>query len=125
MIFNLLSLVGLARTLQFRSWNERPREIWNMMVSDKELSVYEEFCSDPKCHLTCKSIECNICFHCMTDGYKQILKDAILEENSKWNYRRLIPSIFDEESELIKGSANKLHLKWFKGKCLQDKRWCN
>jgi hypothetical protein len=60
----------------------------------------------------------------MTDGYKQILKDAILEENSKWNYRRLIPSIFDEESELIKGSANKLHLKWFKGKCLQDKRWC-
>jgi len=95
------------------------------MVSDKELSVYEELCSNPECHLSCKSIKCTICYHCLRDGHKIVLKDAILEHNSKWNEKRLIPSTSDEETDLMKGEANKFQLKWFKGKCLQNINWCN
>ncbi|XP_054169103.1 probable tubulin polyglutamylase ttll-15 [Oppia nitens] len=123
-IFNLLSLVGVARTLNTKTWVERDAENYNIMVSTKDLSVNEELCSSDKCHLSCKSKDCDVCYHCLRDDHKLVLKDAFLEHNSKWNTKRLIPSTTDEESDLIKSEENIRHLKWFKGKCQQNKLWC-
>ena len=101
---------------------------YNMMVSTKDLSVHSELCSDPKCHLSCKLSECRVCYHCLTDEDRLVLKDAVIEFNSKWNTRRLIPSTFASEEEydehIGKSEANKRHYEWFRGKCDQNDQWC-
>ena len=121
----MLSLVGLTRTIENKNWMERNADHYNMLVSTKDLSVHEELCSNSECHLSCKSSECDVCYHCLDDYHKKVLKEAVLEQNSKWNAKRLIPSTSDEETDLMKGEANRHQLKWFKGKCLQNKEWCN
>lgn len=123
-IFNLLSLVGVARSIQFPSWNERPNEIWNMMVTEKDLSVMQDRCLSDECHMLCSSPQCKVCYHCLTDNFKMILKDATLEHLSKWNCKRILPSTMDSDVT-PKGEINKLQIEWFKGKCLHDKNWCS
>ncbi|CAG2118952.1 unnamed protein product, partial [Medioppia subpectinata] len=94
-IFNLLSLVGVARTLDTRTWTNRSPDDYNMMVTTKEMSVNEELCANAECHLSCKSSECDVCYHCLKDEQKLVLKDAVLEQHSKWMAKRLIPSTSD------------------------------
>ena len=118
-------MAGLVRTLDTKTWFDRNSVHYNMMVSTKDLSVNEELCSDPKCHLSCKSVECNVCYHCLEDHRKTVLKDAILEHNSKWNTKRIIPFTSDPQKDNSLSEENKNHLNWFKGKCLQNKEWCN
>ncbi|RWS27867.1 tubulin polyglutamylase TTLL4-like protein [Leptotrombidium deliense] len=122
-IFNLLSLIGATRSLDIHSWTNYPSKAWDMRVSDKDLSVYEDICSSTECHLSCKSSNCQVCFYCLKDDFKLHLKDAYLEHNSKWGTKRLIPST-NESFIKPMDSVNELNRLWFIGKCIQDESWC-
>ncbi|RWS05853.1 tubulin polyglutamylase TTLL4-like protein, partial [Dinothrombium tinctorium] len=122
-IFNLLSLVGLTRTLDFHTWATYPSSLWNMRISNKDLSVHEAICASDECHLSCRSDKCKVCLYCMDSETIVILKEASLEHFSRWNCKRLIPST-DENAQHPSGTINELHRLWFVGKCLHDEQWC-
>lgn len=104
------------------------------IIKDKELSVYEDLCVSEECHLNCVKPECLICYFCLRDADKLHMKRAIYEHNSRWNFKRLLPSTDDEylQFQLIHPEnhqqlldSNYIHVHWFRGKCLQDVSWCS
>jgi len=122
-IFNMLSLVGITHTLGTHLWPHRDNQVWNMMVSDKDLSVFENICSSDECHLSCKSEKCKVCYYCLNALMKTTLKEAHLEHLSKWNSKRLVPSLRPTALK-AKGRINELQAIWFQGKCLKNIGWC-
>ena len=123
-VFNVLSLVGLTHHLSIHNWQNRNDEIWNMMVSDKDLSVYEELCMSDDCHLSCKDPKCRVCFYCLDAYTKLALKDAYIEHSAKHNQKRIIPSV-NATSQVAPGVHNELQHIWFTGMCLKNVAWCS
>lgn len=128
-IYGLFSLVGIAHMpLLYGTWANKPDQLWNMLVQDKDLSILPDICSQPSCSLSnsssCLEEHCDICAHCIPKQLKPILKDAFMEEMFRGNNRRLIPST-SQESQLTLGHNNYFQDKWFIGKCIDNERWCN
>ena len=72
-IFNLLSLTGIVReSIELPTWSKRPQETWDMMVSDKDLSVWEDHCSSSECDLSCVNPSCQVSYFCLSDQFKMI-----------------------------------------------------
>lgn len=146
-LYSLLSLVGLVRLPaqvmlgKGASDGERmPAGLthWDMLLLERDLSVLADICAQEKCHtgnrstpgqmdMACSTLdECDICFHCLSEELKVLLKEAYLEEYSRWHNKRLIPSTSVESSSGAQSTlSNYLLEKWYIGKCLQDDRWCN
>lgn len=104
------------------------------ILSDKDLSVYEDLCVSDECHMNCHKTDCKVCYFCLDNSNKLHIRRAIFEQHSKWNFKRLLPSTKDEDLELqlvhpetnIQAiDANYIHVQWFRGKCFSDKRFCN
>lgn len=128
-LFSLFSLVGVTRMPQLLTWQDKPEAEWNMLVQEKDLSILAEVCSDARCSsrensTICEEEQCDICYPCLTEEFKTILKDICLEEHSRYHNKRLIPST-SVESPITLGHNNYLQDKWFIGKCLVDPQWCN
>lgn len=123
-IFNVLSLAGLAQTLHVNNWPDRHADMWDMMVSDKDLGVFEDICSCDECHMSCKLDKCKVCLYCLDKETKTVLKDAFLEHQAKYNNKRLIPSV-KQSSETAKGQLDQLQRTWFSGKCIKNVAWCS
>lgn len=122
-IFNVLSLAGIAQTIHVNNWPDRQLPIWNMMVSDRDLSVFEDICGSDDCHLSCKDPKCKVCFYCLDATAKTVLKDAFIEHQSKYNNKRLIPSV-KTSAEFAEGPLNELQRTWFNGMCVKNVAWC-
>lgn len=125
-IYSLFSMVGITRYPQIRSWVDKPFREWNILVLDKDLAILPDVCTDTRCVNGSSEVEeeCDTCYQFLTDDFKLILKDAYLEEYSRWHNKRLIPST-SEESPMTLGTNNYLQDKWYIGKCLLDAKWCN
>ena len=127
-LYSLFSLVGITKMSHITSWNEKPENIWNMLVQEKDLSIYPEVCSDIRCDkdniTNCEEEQCDICYHCLSEQFKTILKDICVEEYSRFENKRLIPST-SIESPITLGHNNYLQDKWIIGKCLSNPQWCN
>ncbi|KAJ6225163.1 hypothetical protein RDWZM_003708 [Blomia tropicalis] len=131
-IYSLFSLTGLVRIPQIPNWATIPSNTeWDMLLLEKDLSVLSDVCSNPDCHFRnetssgCETVDhCDVCYHCLSEQLRLSLKDAYLEEHSKWHNKRLIPST-SVEAEVVASVNDYLQEKWFIGKCLQDSRWCN
>lgn len=104
------------------------------IISEKDLSVYEDLCVSDACHMNCHETECKICYFCLDYSTKLQLRRAIFEQHSKWNFKRLLPSTRDADLEmqlvhpdtnLQAVDANYIHVQWFKGKCSSDQRFCS
>ena len=119
-IFNVLSVAGIAQSLYIRSWVDRSEQYWNLMVNDKDLSVFPDICSSDDCHLSCGQAKCKVCTGCLGDQLKTSMKDAILEHKSRWSTKRLIPS----SRGYGQSERDQIQKLWFDGKCLQDISWC-
>ena len=132
-LYSLFHLTGLTRTPLTPSWNTLSSDTeWDMFLLERDLSILPDICSDAKCHTKngttsgCETEDhCDACFHCLTDEFKLTLKDAYLEEYSRWHNKRLIPSTSVESPVSSSSVNNYLQDKWFIGKCLQDPKWCN
>ncbi|CAG0920779.1 unnamed protein product [Notodromas monacha] len=131
-LYNLMSLVGLARhissdTLLYRSDDEEVME-----VKDKDISVFQELCASKKCAEDCSVKECkSFCVHCYSQGEKAELKRAYKEHLNRMRYRRVLPfpmypSNAKEEFEEKRGlfDSNVWMLRWFRGMCLKDISFC-
>lgn len=121
-IYNVLSLAGIASTVHVQNWMDRGELFWNFMVGEKDLSVYPDLCSSDDCLLSCKEQKCRTCLYCLDDETRTTLKDAVIEHLSKWNCKRLIPSLNRTPPS---GAKDLLQHEWFKGKCLQNINWCS
>lgn len=119
-IFNVLSVAGIAETQHVREWVDRREKYWNLMVSDKDLSVFPDICSSDDCRLSCGLDRCKVCLFCLSDGLKTSLKDALMEHKSRWSTKRLVPSSKGHGQ----GEMDSIQKIWFDGKCLQDISWC-
>jgi len=121
-VFNALSVSGVVNTLNAKNWLNRKESLWSPLVSDRDLAVFPELCSSEDCKMSCKNEECRHCAHCLTIPMRTTLKDAYLEHHSRWNMRRLIPTMSNQDS--VNTSADAIQLKWFEGKCKLDVSWC-
>jgi tubulin monoglycylase TTLL15 len=112
------------------------------LISEKELSVYEELCVSDECHMNCQKLDCKVCYFCLNNNDKLHIRRAIYEQYSRWNFKRLLPSTRDEDLQLQMqhpdrlGSdrsnnpqelidSNYIHVQWFRGKCFSDQRFCS
>jgi tubulin monoglycylase TTLL15 len=113
------------------------------LISEKELSVYEELCVSNECHMNCHKTDCKVCYFCLNNQDKLHLRRAIFEQYSRWNFKRLLPSTLDEDLQLqaqhpdrLSGApppdnqeelvnSNHIHVQWFRGKCFSDPRFCS
>ena len=121
-IFNILSVAGIANTLHVNEWMDRGENFWNPLVGDKDLTVFNDLCSSDECRLSCTEAQCRACLFCLSPELKTSLKDAVLEHQSRWNMRRLIPS---QSRETVSTDLDDIQKVWFDGKCLQDISWCS
>lgn len=121
-IYNVFSLSGIAATYQLSHWSDRTDTWWNMKVTDNDLIVFNELCSSDECRLSCASEQCRACLYCLSADMKITLKDAVIEHNSRWNMRRLIPS--SSKNDTVFTDKDDIQKVWFDGKCLQDISWC-
>lgn len=106
----------------------------NSIISEKELSVYEDLCVSDECHMNCHEHDCKLCYFCLSQSDKLHLRRAMYEQYSKWNFKRLLPSTRDQDLELQllhpdtreqKYDSNYIHVQWFRGKCASDNRFCS
>lgn len=135
-IFNLLSLVGVARSVtnSFENSSEDERA---MVSSNKDITVFSDWCSSPQCVSNCKPQLCQLCHPCLTLELKKILKAAFQEHRDKRGCRRVFPSLNMTQNEAREwkpdkadetfsklNAKNKVMYMWFVGKCQQDQGWC-
>ena len=130
-LYSLFSLTGLVRNVQTANWASMPPNTeWDMFLLEKDLSVLSDVCIQANCHFrneTTSGCEiedhCDVCYHCLSEDFKLILKDAYLEEHSRWHNKRLIPST-SIEHHIEPTLNNYLQEKWFIAKCLENSQWC-
>ena len=128
-LYSLFSLAGLTKTSTTPDWKNMAGNEWDMYLLEKDLAVFPEQCSDPKCLNStdieaCDTDECDLCNRCIPMDIRANIKDAYIEEYSRWHNKRLIPST-SVQAPVPTGQANYYQDKWFIGKCYQDRRWCN
>ena len=119
-IFSTLNLVGLSRVSDHRS------AIDEIFANDKNLQVYGDECL--KCS-GCNSDLCKLCLFCLTNSVKEMLKTAFRERLNQGHCVRVYP----QPTHIQKNYNNYAHLSyndrllhmWYKGKCIDDKAWCD
>ncbi|XP_078676386.1 putative tubulin polyglutamylase ttll-15 [Branchiostoma floridae x Branchiostoma belcheri] len=132
-LFNLLNLVGVARSIP-TTLEGSPDDQNSMMVNDRDIQVYPDICTSNTCRGTpsCANMYCKLCEHCLTPDWREHLKAAFLEHVSRRNFRRVCPvPMTQAEANNLKppsdsslSEANWLMDLWFRGKCHKDPAWC-
>ncbi|RZF34125.1 hypothetical protein LSTR_LSTR003535 [Laodelphax striatellus] len=119
-LFNLFNLVGLASLLSKESTS-------SMDVLTKNVMVYEKECFSSKCN-GCISPECQLCRLCLTTNQIDVLKRAYIEHNNKKDCKRAFPPSMDyakaNDTRISDDLSpeNQFLFRWFKAKCLMDRR---
>ena len=129
-IFNVLSLVGIARRVHTDSLLPQSDDEESMQVALKDVITFHEDCASSKCQANCSVSECSYCRQCLNVEDIEVLKTAYLEHHSRHGSRRLIPAPMHQDQAFkplpLKGllPRNKWMYEWFRGKCLEDATWC-
>ncbi|XP_062615764.1 probable tubulin polyglutamylase ttll-15, partial [Saccostrea cucullata] len=134
-MFNLLSVVLVTRPVKNDFYKSSEDEA-NMRVSDKDISIFPEWCLSKSCVYSCRDEKCQLCSQCVSLTMKKTLKLAYLEHINKGNCGRVFPPKMTEEFALEwppstkdpefqrLNKRNKLMYMWFVGKCRQSAAWC-
>lgn len=134
-VFNLLSLVLVTRPVS-HDFSQSSEDEANMRVSDKDISVFPEWCLSAQCLHSCENEMCKLCSPCVSLSMKKTLKLAYLEHINKGNCGRVLPQRMSGEFALqwtpshsdpefhSLNHRNKLMYMWFVGKCRQSTSWC-
>ncbi|KAK2553783.1 putative tubulin polyglutamylase ttll-15 [Acropora cervicornis] len=129
-IFNLLSLVGVATKLDHSLKYSSPAEK-DMLVSDYDTQVLYEVCASRECSTDCHMEKCRLCFPCLREPERQFIKAAYLEHKHRGEFRRVYPPSLTHIGETRKdspafslSSSNQLMAQWFKAMCQSDISWC-
>ncbi|XP_041352291.1 probable tubulin polyglutamylase ttll-15 [Gigantopelta aegis] len=135
-IFNLLGLVGLAKSVSY-DYTKRPEDEGEMTVSDKDIQVFADICGSDKCRDHCTEMICKLCNKCLTTEWKGLLKETYLEHTARGSCRRVFPRNMTQSEagdlQSVMASAeftalndkNKMISLWFMGKCREDQVWCS
>ncbi|XP_067028366.1 probable tubulin polyglutamylase ttll-15 isoform X2 [Acropora muricata] len=96
-IFNLLSLVGVATKLDHSLKYSSPAEK-DMLVSDYDTQVLYQVCASRECSKDCHmevgflrlNYKCRLCFPCLREPERQFIKAAYLNTNTEENSAEFI-----------------------------------
>ncbi|XP_047116406.1 probable tubulin polyglutamylase ttll-15 isoform X1 [Schistocerca piceifrons] len=128
-LYSVFSLVGVGRILYSsnRKNSDEEAATEEMQASLKNIVVFPEICK--KCS-SCDSHECLLCRPCLTGWTLNVLRSAYKEHVFRRDCRRLFPPSMDQAA-VSTGKyledltpENQLMVRWFQGKCLQNKSWC-
>ncbi|XP_076044647.1 putative tubulin polyglutamylase ttll-15 isoform X4 [Oratosquilla oratoria] len=131
-IYNLFSLVGVARHVHSRTLSPVTKEEAEMQLAVKDVMVFPDHCA-VNCQEkdNCKNHdECQLCNHCLSVDQIQALKAAYHEHNSRGMCRRVVPApIRLEDAHEATDMSGLTHentwmTEWFRGKCLLDSTFC-
>ncbi|XP_061172452.1 probable tubulin polyglutamylase ttll-15 [Saccostrea echinata] len=134
-VFNLLSVVLVTRPVK-NDFSKSSEDEANMRVSDKDISVFPEWCLSKSCLHSCREEMCKLCSQCVSLTMKKTLKLAYLEHINKGSCGRVLPQKMTKEFALEWSPStndpefqslnrrNKLMYMWFVGKCRQSAAWC-
>ncbi len=134
-IFSMLSLVGVARSVSddIKKWTPSERD---MQVASKDVHVYSDKCASEECKDSCRTLLCKMCKDCLKAEQVESLHRAYLEHQNRKVWRRVYPTPFRSQEAaqawrhqvdkafLDDRPANQWMALWFHGKCLQDATWC-
>ena len=130
-VFNILNLVGVGRSIHSTSLKSTSTDEDDMLVADKDIQVFPEHCNTNCPDMNnCFKNECQLCKICLNESITKTLKYAYLEHNRRKDCRRVIPQAIKfrdahEASTMDSLSPqNTLMTEWFRGKCLIDKSFC-
>ncbi|KAJ8979645.1 hypothetical protein NQ317_001352 [Molorchus minor] len=125
-----------------------------MIVSDKNIATFPKACSSDLCRTSCVSSDCQLCKPCLSPETRQYLEQAYMEHLHKGDCKRVFPpsmvrlliwytasfalvnfnnplevnetpaEAFDVKDLDNYSAENRLHFRWFQGKCQLDSSWC-
>lgn len=124
-IYNLLSLVGVANYVDRKSFEKFDSDAEAMISADKNIFINENVCSQPPCSESCSSIECELCKPCMSRLEVLELHRAYREHINRGDTKRIFPIISSEKFLKTLSPKNQMMTKWFANKCEENKSWCN
>lgn len=124
-LFNLLSLVGVARQGgDSTRYNGEYESV--VLVNDRDIQLPLSQCWNGTCSNCDAQLHCQLCSACRSQEESLMLKEAFLEHVESRNFGRLIPSLSLplSSSPDVRPRDQLMHM-WFAGKCQDDVRWCN
>lgn len=132
-VYNLLSLVGIGRTVHSPSLATHSNDEDEMQAAIKDIVVFAEHCS-VNCQGgsgACSQIECQLCLPCLSEDQKANFLEAYLEHQRRGGCRRVVPQpIHPDEAHQAANMErltpeNTVMAEWFRGMCLSDKTFCS
>lgn len=132
-LFSMFSLTGIAKTVA-DEWVSSSTHAIEMQISERDVQVNLEDCDSPRCDKNCALIECRLCKWCTNQDLTSSFKQTYIEHMNRNRWRRVFPIPFQNKQNAIKwkidqnftklSEKNQLLFLWFRGKCIQDNRWC-
>jgi tubulin monoglycylase TTLL15 len=97
-----------------------------MLSNSKNIAVNPRTCVDNNCEENCDDPKCELCLTCLSDENLQNLKRAYREHINREGFRRIFPSEAEcnDYSEVELTENNRISMKWFEAKCLEDEEFC-
>uniref|UniRef100_A0A914P6Y2 Uncharacterized protein n=1 Tax=Panagrolaimus davidi TaxID=227884 RepID=A0A914P6Y2_9BILA len=138
-IFNVLSLVGATSSISSESAHSKNVETKEMQLSYKDLNVHFPECDaidaaasssltpEKDDCISCSknaSLICELCKHCLTSEFYEILSQTFLEHLNRRQMRRILPRNFGENGETELTEKDLLLSKWLEIKCKQNRHFC-
>lgn len=128
-IYNTLSLVGLSSKTDHVTTSNFLAE--QMAASEYDIVAYPDECA--KCD-NCREEICKLCFICLTNDQKMMLRDVYRQFVDRRSFKRVYPKPLGDPTSakaynpLSDGKlgtlSDKIVALWFKGKCIYDEAWC-
>ncbi|XP_052769440.1 probable tubulin polyglutamylase ttll-15 [Mya arenaria] len=136
-MYNVLRVSRVA-SLVHNHFHNSDNDADEMLASDKEITVFSEWCSASECQGTtkCSVTKCRLCSHCLELSLRTSLKDAYLEHYNKGGCMRIFPPTMDRSAALKWSpeidpfnlqnltARNRAMYMWFIGMCRKDQSFC-
>lgn len=134
-LYNMLRVVGIASMVK-NHFHNHEKDQSEMLVSDKSVSVFSDWCILPECDHSCDDLKCSLCSYCTSTQQREELKMAYLEHINKGGCLRIFPPVMGHDEALQwtpvndkfllsqYNSRNKLLILWFIGMCRKDSSFC-
>ncbi|XP_022904085.2 probable tubulin polyglutamylase ttll-15 [Onthophagus taurus] len=124
-IYNLLSIVGISQRI-FKDTLAMNENETRMVSHNKNIAVYPKECNSDLCN-NCDDLICGLCQQCLSKEMRLDLLTAYNEHMNKADCKRIVPPPMAKDGTIPENYSpkNQLMYKWFLGKCLMDKSWCN
>ncbi|XP_060572771.1 probable tubulin polyglutamylase ttll-15 [Ruditapes philippinarum] len=134
-IYNVLRVSGVASMIE-NQFHTSDKHLDEMLVSDRDIAVFSDWCTQQECIGHCDNQKCSLCNHCLSSAQRNDFKSAYLEHINRGGCRRMFPPEIKREDALKwtpktdKFKLNEYNDKtrtmftWYIGMCRKDPLFC-